>query len=124
MHLVAALLVALIAVEHVYILTLEMFLWQRPRGLRVFAMTPERAAITAGLAKNQGLYNGFLAAGLAFGLLGPLPPVEAYHFQLFFVICVVAAGIYGGVTAFRKILYVQAGPAVLALLALLVAGPR
>jgi putative membrane protein len=124
MHLAADLFVALIALEHVYILVLEMFLWQTRRGLRVFGMTPEKAELTASLAKNQGLYNGFLAAGLLFGLLGPLAPVEAYHFKLFFVACVLVAGIYGGITAFRKILFMQGGPAAAALVLLLVAGPR
>jgi putative membrane protein len=124
MHAIADLLVALVALEHVYILVLEMFLWQTPKGLRAFAMTAEKAELTAPLAKNQGLYNGFLAAGLLFGLLGPLAPVEAHHFKLFFVICVLVAGIYGGLTAFKRILFIQGGPAAVALIALLLAGPR
>src|SRR5215831_8974835 len=123
MHLVADVLIALIALEHVYILVMEMFLWQTPTGLRAFSMDAARAETTSVMAKNQGLYNGFLAAGLAFSLLWPLPPTEAHHFKLFFVLCVLIAGIYGGLTAFKKILYLQAGPAALALLALLLAGP-
>lgn len=121
MHTVANVLVALIAVEHAYILVMEMFLWQTPRGRKAFNLTVEQAATTASLAKNQGLYNGFLAAGLIFSLLVP-SPVEAQHLKLFFVGCVVLAGIYGGVTAFRKILFVQALPALIALIAVLVAG--
>jgi putative membrane protein len=121
MKLIANILVAVIALEHIYILVLEMFLWQT-RGLKVFAMDAARAEMTASLAKNQGLYNGFLAAGLLVGLVGPLAPVEAYHFKLFFVVCVLVAGIYGSMTAARKILFVQALPAALALIALLLAG--
>ena len=123
MHVVANVLVALIALEHVYILVMEMFLWQTKRGRAAFGMTAEKAETTAVLAKNQGLYNGFLAAGLAFGLLAPLAAVEAYHFKLFFVACVLVAGIYGGLTAFRRILFLQGGPAALALMALLASGP-
>lgn len=109
----AALLVTgLVAALHVYFLVLEMFLWSKPYGLRVFKLTPERAALTKSLAMNQGLYNGFLAAGLAWGLsLG----VDGYAINVFFLGCVIVAGVFGGATVGRKILYVQALPGALAL---------
>jgi len=118
MRLIAELLVALVALLHVYILVLEMFLWDTPYGRRVFRLTPESAAATKVLAANQGLYNGFLAAGLIWGLyLGSAgQPV-----QVFFLLCVAAAGVFGGLTANRRILLVQALPAVLALVVLLAA---
>jgi putative membrane protein len=109
--------VALVAVIHVYILVLEMFLWDKPAGLRAFRQTPEAAAASKVLAANQGLYNGFLAAGLAWGLLlGPAGTAV----KVFFLGCVLVAGLYGAVTASRKILFVQAVPAAvgLALIAL------
>jgi putative membrane protein len=105
-----SILVALIALEHVWILVLEMFLWRRPTGLRVFRMTKEQAEATAVLAANQGLYNGFLAAGLFWGLSNQAVPVE--HF---FLGCVLAAGIFGGLTASRRILVIQGLPAAIAL---------
>jgi putative membrane protein len=123
MYLIANVLIALIAVEHVYILTMEMFLWQTPRGLKAFNNTPEKAAITAVMAKNQGLYNGFLAAGLIYGLLAS-SPVEAYHFKIFFSACVFVAGAYAGVTASRKIFFGQGVPGLAALVTVLLAGPR
>jgi putative membrane protein len=112
-------LVALVALLHAYFLVLEMFLWDRPFGLRTFGMTTEKAAATKSLAMNQGLYNGFLAAGLVWGLaLGPAGrPIEA-----FFLGCVVVAGIFGAITASRKILWIQAAPAALALALVLWAG--
>jgi putative membrane protein len=108
----ANVLVGLVAAIHVYILILEMFLWNTARGRRVFGTTPEFAAESKTLAANQGLYNGFLAAGLIWGLsMGPAGrPV-----QLFFLGCVIAAGLYGGFTASRKILFVQALPAAVAM---------
>jgi putative membrane protein len=113
----ANLAVALVAIIHAYILVLEMFLWDKPAGLRAFGQTPEAAAASKVLAANQGLYNGFLAAGLAWGLLlGPAgTPVK-----VFFLGCVLIAGLYGAATASRKILFVQAVPAAvgLALIAL------
>jgi putative membrane protein len=114
---IANLLVALVAVLHVYFLVLEMFLWQKPLGLKTFRNAPEKAAETAVLAANQGLYNGFLAAGLAWGLLHSAP---AFGFQIkaFFLLCVVVAGIYGAATVSRRILYVQAAPAAIALILL------
>lgn len=90
-----------------------MFLWQTPRGLKTFRMTAEKAEITSVLAKNQGLYNGFLSAGLIWGLLAPAEmsrPIET-----FFLSCVIIAGAYGGATVGRSILFIQAAPAALAL---------
>src|SRR4051794_22074816 len=110
-------LVVLVAALHVYFLVLEMFLWTRPLGLKTFRNTPERAADSAVLAANQGLYNGFLAAGLAWGLLQSAPAF-ASEIKTFFLLCVMVAGIYGAATVSRKILYVQAAPAALALIVL------
>lgn len=108
----ANLVVLLIALLHVYILVLEMFLWERPRGLKAFGLTPEYAAQTKVMAANQGLYNGFLAAGLFWGLyLGP----SGHAVQVFFLLCVLVAGLYGAATASRRILFVQAVPATLGL---------
>ncbi|HKG94483.1 MAG TPA: DUF1304 domain-containing protein, partial [Gemmatimonadaceae bacterium] len=99
-------------VLHLYFLVLEMFLWTRPTGRRVFRTTPEFAQASAGLAANQGLYNGFLAAGLLWGVsLG----TAGFAIKLFFLGCVVVAGAYGAATVNRRILYVQALPALLAL---------
>jgi len=103
---------ALVALLHGWFLVLEMFLWTKPYGRRVFDLTEEKAQATKSLAANQGLYNGFLAAGLVWGLsLG-----EAGHaIRLFFLGCVIIAGIFGAITVGRKILYVQALPAAVAL---------
>jgi putative membrane protein len=110
----ATILVGLIALLHVWILVLEMFLWTHPYGLKTFRQSLASAEQTKVLAANQGLYNGFLAAGLAWGLCSGDGALK-----LFFVCCVLVAGIYGGLTAKRSILYIQALPALLALLALL-----
>lgn len=112
---IGQILVGLIAILHVYILVLEMFLWDKPYGLKAFGNTLEKAQLTKVLAQNQGLYNGFLAAGLFWSLIAP----EAYAIELanFFLACVLVAGIYGGLTASKKIIYIQAVPALLALLA-------
>lgn len=120
MSIVASVLVALVAVLHVWFLVLEMLLWRKPLGMRTFALTPERAELTASLAANQGLYNGFLAAGLAVGLVAPQP--TAFHFKLFFLTCVIIAGLFGAATVSRRILLIQALPAALALVAVLLAG--
>jgi putative membrane protein len=105
----ASAVVGLVALLHLYFLVLEMFLWTKPAGMRVFRTTPEFAKASAGLAANQGLYNGFLAAGLIWGLtLG----AGGYAVKLFFLICVTIAGIYGAATVNRRILYVQALPAI------------
>jgi len=112
MSLAANVVVGLIAVLHVYILVLEMFLWDKPAGLRAFRQTPESAAATKVLAANQGLYNGFLAAGLLWGLsLG----TGGTGVKVFFLGCVLVAGLYGAATASRKILFVQALPAIVGL---------
>ena len=114
MNTVAVVLVALVALLHVYFLVLEMFLWTKPAGRRAFGTTPEFAEASAALAKNQGLYNGFLAAGLLWGLsLGG----AGRAIVIFFLVCVIVAGVFGAITASRKILYVQAVPAALALAA-------
>jgi putative membrane protein len=112
MTLAANIVVAAVALIHVYILVLEMFLWEKPAGRRAFGTTREMAAATKVLAANQGLYNGFLAAGLFWGLsLGAAgTPVK-----VFFLLCVLVAGLYGAATASRKILYVQALPALVGL---------
>lgn len=109
---------ALVALLHLYILYLEMFLWTTPRGRKAFGLTPEFAAATRVLAANQGLYNGFLAAGLLWGLwLGPAgDPVK-----IFFLGCVIVAGLFGAATASRRILFIQALPGAIAL-ALVLAG--
>src|SRR6476659_9525811 len=100
-HLISSIFIALIALIHVYILVLEMFLWDKPVGLRAFGNTPEKAAMSKVLAANQGLYNGFLAAGLFWGLyLG----AAGFGIKVFFLACILLAGIYGGLTAKRKIL--------------------
>src|SRR6478736_2072519 len=112
MHLAAVIATAFVALLHVYFLVLEMFLWTKPYGRRVFGLTEERAQATKSLAANQGLYNGFLAAGLAWALaLG----ADGHAIRLFFLGCVVIAGVFGAATANRKILYVQALPAAIAL---------
>jgi putative membrane protein len=113
---IANIVVGLIALVHVYILVLEMFLWDKPAGLRAFGQTREAATASKVLAANQGLYNGFLAAGLFWGLsLG----VTGTAVKVFFLCCVLVAGVYGAATASRKILFVQAVPAAIGLVLLL-----
>ena len=108
--------VGLIAIVHIYILVLEMFLWDKPTGLRAFGQTQEAATASKVLAANQGLYNGFLAAGLVWGLsLG----ATGTAVKVFFLCCVLVAGLYGAATASRKILFVQAVPATIGLVLLL-----
>lgn len=102
--------VALVAMEHVYILILEMFLWNKPLGLKTFNLTQEFADASQALAANQGLYNGFLAAGLFFGLF-----TGNRTFKLFFLACVIVAGVFGAATAAPKIFFTQALPAIVAL---------
>lgn len=112
---IATALIALVALIHVYIVVLEMVLWDTPQGRKAFGTTPEFAAATRVLAANQGLYNGFLVAGLAWGLwLGE----AGFAVKVFFLACVLVAGLYGAATASRRILFVQALPAALALAAL------
>lgn len=112
-------LVILVALLHLGFLVLEMFLWNGPVGQRVFAMTPEFAAQSAVLAANQGLYNGFLAAGLLWGAIR-----NNREFMIFFLLCVIVAGVYGGLTAKMTIIYTQAVPGLVALLAVLAARPK
>ncbi|PIM52212.1 hypothetical protein CS062_15950 [Roseateles chitinivorans] len=116
MNTAANIVVALVALIHVYILVLEMFLWTTPTGRKAFGLTPEFAEASKVLAANQGLYNGFLAAGLIWGLVlgaagGPV--------KVFFLACVLVAGLYGAATASRKILFIQALPAAIGLALLL-----
>ena len=113
MILIAAnIIVALIALLHIYILILEMFLWDKPAGLKAFGQTQERASATKVLAANQGLYNGFLAAGLFWGLsLG----TDGISVKIFFLVCILIAGLYGAATANKKILFIQVVPAVIGL---------
>ena len=118
MSILAKILIALIALEHVYFLVLEMFLWTKPRTRAAFGMSAEQAEQSKVLAANQGLYNGFLAAGLIWSLLAPV--AYAKPLALFFLGCVLVAGLYGGATANKRIWYVQAVPAAIALLVLFV----
>lgn len=120
MAILAAIFVAIVAIEHLYILVLEMFLWTSARGRKAFGTTEQFAEASKGLAANQGLYNGFLAAGLAWGLFYPSASV-GYHIQLFFLVCVVIAAVYGGFTAKRSILVVQGAPALITLVLVLIA---
>lgn len=115
MRTLAIVLILLVALLHLWFLTLEMFLWQKPAGLKTFHNSPEKAATTAVLAANQGLYNGFLAAGLLWALFSG---AELLPRATFFLCCVVIAGAYGAASVSRRILYVQALPAALALAAL------
>jgi len=114
---IANILVALVAVLHIYFLVLEMFLWTKPLGLKTFRNSPEKAADSAVLAANQGLYNGLLAAGLIWGLIQSVPAF-AFQIKVFFLLCVIIAGIYGAATVSRRILLVQAAPAAIALILL------
>ncbi len=111
---IAVALIVLVALLHLYFLVLEMFLWTKPLGLKVFRNTPEKAEITRVLAANQGLYNGFLAAGLLWGLCSGQRDV-----QLFFLGCVVVAALYGAYSVSKRIFYVQGVPALLAIAAVL-----
>ena len=118
MSLAAHVIIALVALLHLYFLVLEMFLWDKPAGLKAFGQTREAAAASKVLAANQGLYNGFLAAGLVWGLL---LGADGRGVKIFFLACVLIAGLYGAATASRKILFVQALPAAVGLGLLLAA---
>ena len=119
MHTLANVLVGLVALLHIYIMVMEMFLWERKPGRELSGFDAEMARATAPLAANQGLYNGFLAAGLIWGLIAADP--TGHRVQIFFLACVLVAGIYGGVTANRRILVAQALPGAIALVSVLVA---
>ena len=118
MRLLASVLIVLVALAHLGFLVLEMFFWDHPVGRKIFSMTPEVSASSAVLASNQGLYNGFLAAGLLWGLVAGRRDVK-----LFFLGCVVVAGVFGGLTAKTTILFTQALPGLLALVCVLLAPP-
>lgn len=107
----STILILLVAILHIYFLVLEIFLWNHPIGYKTFATTPEFASASATLAMNQGLYNGFLAAGLIFGLVK-----KNLSFKVFFLSCIIVAGIFGALTAKLSILFIQAVPALLALI--------
>jgi putative membrane protein len=116
MTIAANIAIGLLALLHAWFLVLEMVLWDKPFGRRIFKTTPEFAAASKTLAANQGLYNGFLAAGLVWGLyLG----AAGHDVKIFFVCCVIVAGVFGAVTASRNILFVQALPGIIALALLL-----
>jgi putative membrane protein len=117
MEIIASVAVGLVALLHLYFMALEMLFWDKPPGMRAFGLKPEFARATKALAANQGLYNGFLVAGLVWGLiLG----AGGFQIKLFFLGCVVVAGIFGALTASRKILFVQALPGVVALVLVLI----
>ncbi|MEO8935658.1 MAG: DUF1304 domain-containing protein [Burkholderiaceae bacterium] len=119
MNVVAAVAVAFVAALHGYFMLLEMVLWTKPRGYKIFGLTPEFAEATKSLAANQGLYNGFLVAGLVWGLIlswsGSASAPGAFAVECFFLVCVIVAGLFGAITVGRKILFVQAVPAAIAL---------
>lgn len=117
MNLAINIIAVFVAILHIYFLVLEMFLWTKPKGLKIFAQTLEQAQSSAALAANQGLYNGFLSAGLIWGLLHPQPDFSRQIITFFFA-CVVVAGIYGGATVNKKIFFIQSIPALLGLILL------
>src|SRR2546423_2442286 len=119
MGLVANVFVGIVALIHIGFLVLEMFLWRTPFGRRAIGVDPELANRTAPLAANQGLYNGFLAAGLIWGLIAGEP--VSYQAKVFFLICVIVAGLYGAATVNRRVLLIQAVPAAIALVLVVVA---
>jgi putative membrane protein len=120
MRIAADVLIALVALIHCYILVLEMFLWRTPRARAAFGTSEQFAKDTSALAANQGLYNGFLAAGLIWALIAR--STVGQDVAIFFLLCVIVAGCYGAVTASRRILFVQALPAAVALVVTLIAG--
>jgi putative membrane protein len=119
MKMIANVLIGLVALSHVGFLILEMFFWDHPVGRKIFGMTPEVSAASARLAANQGLYNGFLAAGLVWALW-----TDRRALKLFFLGCVILAGLFGGLTAKTSILFTQALPAALALVAVVASSRR
>jgi putative membrane protein len=112
---ITSILVGIIAIEHLYILILEMFLWTTPRGLKAFGLTKEQAESSKQLAANQGLYNGFLAAGLVWGLAYP-NVITGRSIEIFFLVCIIIAALFGGFTAKKSIIVVQGLPAIICLL--------
>ena len=118
MNVLGKFLIVFVAIEHVGILILEMFFWDHPFGRKVFGMTPEVSSASAVLAMNQGFYNGFLAAGLIWGLI-----TGRREIKTFFLLCVIAAGIFGGLTAKTSILLTQALPALVAFIFVLLSEP-
>ncbi len=121
MSFLSQILVALVALEHLYFLYLEMFAWTKPRTMKSFGTTKDFAQASKTLAANQGLYNGFLAVGLIWGRVHPNSGV-GFQIQMFFLLCVLVAAIYGGLTVKRSILFIQGLPALVALLVLIIAG--
>jgi putative membrane protein len=117
MIIAANILIGIVAALHIYFLVLEMFLWTKPLGLRTFRQSREKADGSAVLAANQGLYNGFLAAGLIWGLTHPVAGT-GFQIKVFFLLCVVVAGLYGGYSVNARIILIQAIPAALALVLL------
>ena len=114
MEYLSTIFVTLVAIEHIYILILEMFLWTKPRTLKIFGIAKENAVATKVLAANQGLYNGFLSAGLIWGLLYP-NNIIGIQIQVFFLTCVLVAALYGAITVKKSIIVVQGLPALIAL---------
>src|SRR6202140_1195607 len=114
MHLITNVIIGLIALLHLWFMILEMFLWRKPIGLKTFKMSQEKADSSAKLAANQGLYNGFLAAGLLWGLFG-YGIIPGRAILTFFLACIIVAGLYGGATVNRRIIAIQSAPAALAL---------
>ena len=119
MDTLAIVLVAIVAIEHIYILILEMFLWTKPRTRKIFGLSAEFAEQTKALAANQGLYNGFLAIGLIWGLLSN-NLAFGFMLQVFFLLCVIVAAIFGSFTVKKSILLIQGLPAIIALIVLFV----
>jgi putative membrane protein len=117
MIIAANVLIGIVAALHIYFLVLEMFLWTKPLGLKTFRQSRQKADDSAVLAANQGLYNGFLAAGLIWGLAHPLAGT-GFQIKVFFLLCVVVAGLYGGYSVNARIILIQAAPAALALVLL------
>ncbi len=116
MEIIASIAVGLVALLHLYFMIMEMFLWDKPMGMRAFGLKPDFARATKALAANQGLYNGFLAAGLVWGLL---LGAGGFQVKLFFLGCVIVAGVFGAITASRKILFFQALPGAVAIVLVL-----
>ena len=116
MPIIADIVVILVALLHGYFLVLEMFLWDKPIGLKTFGQSKEQASATKVLAANQGLYNGFIAAGLFWGVV---QGISGTDFKIFFLLCVIIAGVFGALTANRKILFIQAVPGLLGLILIL-----